>query len=279
MKKIIIVTILLLISINLYSTPIYIKGEYVNFRDAPDGNIIGELYSGTELEEISQNGEWIKVKVEGWIWKPLTTSDNTEILKHTILKDEVYDVPIKTQVQLDVLIEDTGISEKKIQDLLNHLFIKTIKRTGFKYHNNPTNVYIYAYTTKEKAESQTGQWVGMISKNYDDKKPQTNVSKIQLNSLSLKPIKKFGLSESTRKEIWNKIILIDDRVEKESNAKYPLDGYDITMDDMKNNAALYVKLKKKYKKELASEYGIGAETIDSILSEGLSKGWAMPKWR
>ena len=216
----------------------------------------------------------------GYVYAPLLfdtkKSDNTEILSYTILKDDVYDVPVKTQVQLDVLIEDNEVTEKKIRYLLNHLFNKTIKRTGFKYHNNPTNVYIYAYTTKEKAESGMGQWLGMISNSYDDITPQINISEIQLNSLSMKPKEKFGLSESKRTEIWNKYIMIDDRAYRESNAKYPLDDYDITMDDMKNNAALYVKLKKKYKKELTLEYGIGEEVIESIISEGISKGWAFP---
>ena len=201
----------------------------------------------------------------------------TELLKHSILKDDVYDAPIKTQVQLDVLIEDIAITETKVRDLLNHLYNKAIKRTGFKHHNNPTNVYIYVYTSKEKAESGMGQWIGMVSKSYDDTQPDINISETQLKSLSLKSEKRFGISENKRLEIWNKSILIEDRAQKEADAKYPLDKAGITMEDIKNNGALNNKLKEKYEKELSLEYGIESAIIDSIVVEGLTKGWPFPK--
>ena len=200
-----------------------------------------------------------------------------ELLKYSILKDEVYDAPIKTQVQLDILIEDTQINEQKIRDLLNYLYNKAIMRTGFKYHNNPTNVYIYVYTSKEKATSGMGQWIGMISKSYDDIIPNILISETQLKSLSLKPVEKFGISESRRLEIWEKSFLIEDVAQKEADAKYPLDKVGITMDDMKKNSALFNKLKKGYKKELALKYRIEITIIDSIVVEGFTKGWAIPK--
>jgi len=58
----------------LFSAPIYIKGEYVNFRDAPNGNKIGGLNSGTKLDVLEQKGDWVKVSVEGWVYKPLTSN-------------------------------------------------------------------------------------------------------------------------------------------------------------------------------------------------------------
>jgi hypothetical protein len=200
------------------------------------------------------------------------------ILKHTILKNEVHDVPIKTQVQLDVLISDTAITKEKVSDLLTFLYDKTSKRTGFKHHTNPTNIYIYAYTSKEKAESGMAQWVGMISKSYDDTQPKIDISETQLNSLTLKPIEKFGLSEKVRLEIWNKSIKIEDKAQKEADLKYPLDKAGITQDDIKKNGALNNKLKEKYEKELAEEYNITVAIIDSIGVEGLTKGWPFPKY-
>jgi len=200
------------------------------------------------------------------------------ILKHTILKNEVNDSPIKTQVEIDVLITDTAITKQKVSDLLTFLYSKTAKRTGFKYHTNPTNIYIYAYTSKEKAESGMAQWIGMISKSYDDVQPQIDISETQLKSLTLKSVEKFGLPQKIRLEIWKKSIKIEDRAQKEADKKYPLDKAGITKNDIKKNVALNDKLKAKYEKELAAEYGISVAIIDSIGLEGMTKGWPFPKY-
>jgi len=200
------------------------------------------------------------------------------ILKHTILKNEVNDSPIKTQVEIDVLITDTAITKQKVSDLLTFLYSKTAKRTGFEYHTNPTNIYIYAYTSKEKAESGMAQWIGMISKSYDDVQPQIDISETQLKSLTLKSVEKFGLPQKIRLEIWKKSIKIEDRAQKEADKKYPLDKAGITKNDIKKNVALNDKLKAKYEKGLAAEYGISVAIIDSIGLEGMTKGWPFPKY-
>jgi hypothetical protein len=205
-------------------------------------------------------------------------SETTKLLNHSILKEDIHDVPIKTQVQLDILITDTVITEQKVNDLLMHFYLKTKNRTGFDYHTNPTNIYIYAYTTKEKAESGMAQWIGMVSKSYDETQPQIEISEKQFKSLTLKPVDKFGLTESVRLEIWTKSIKVEDRAQKEADAKYPLNKAGITQEDIKNNTALNDKLKIKYEKVLAEEYRINIEIIDSIAVEGLTKGWPFPKY-
>ena len=200
------------------------------------------------------------------------------LLNYKIIKNDVYDAPIKTQVQLDVLILEKSFSEKKVRDLLQFLYDKTISRTGFKYHANPTNIFIYVFSSKEKAESGMGQWVGMISKSYDDSNPTINISETQLNSQSMKSLSKFGLTENERIEIWNKSIKIEDKAQKEADKKFPLNKIGITMNEIKKNTTLSEKLIEKYKKELAEEYKIKKEVIDSISVEGLTKGWPFPKY-
>lgn len=206
-----------------------------------------------------------------------THNSKTEsLLNHTILKEEVYDAPIKTQVALKILISDTAITKQKVRELLTSLYDKTIKRTGFKYHSNPTNIFIYVYTSKEKAESGD-LWIGMIWKSYYDTQPKIRISDTQLNSLTLKPVKKFGLSESIRREIYYKSFEIEDRADKEANIIYPLDKADITIKDIKKNGAISDKLLEKYNKKLAVEYKIDIAIIDSIFREGIKKGWPYPQ--
>ena len=41
-----------------------------NMRDAPNGRKVGTLLEGTEIEEISRDGKWVRFRFEGWIWGP-----------------------------------------------------------------------------------------------------------------------------------------------------------------------------------------------------------------
>ncbi len=197
-------------------------------------------------------------------------------LNYTVLKDEVYDAPIKTQVDLEILINDTLYSEQNIRDILSFLYGKVKKRTGFKHHTHPTSIYIYAYSTMEKAKSGWGLWVGMISKSHNESKPKIEISDTQLNSLTEKPVEKFGLSEKIRIEIWKKYILVERRARKEADLKYPLNKDKMSMDYMKKNGILSSNLKEKYGKELAEEFEITIIILDDISLEGLTKGWALP---
>lgn len=203
-------------------------------------------------------------------------SKTSALLNYSIIKDEVYDIPIKTQVQLDVLLSDTIITEQKVRELLSYLYDKTISRTGFKYHSYPTNIFIYVYSTKAKAESGMGQWIGMISTSFSEDRPAIYISNEQLNSLILKPIDKFGLSEVIRLEIWNNYIKLQDMAQMEADMKYPLTYSGIEMGNIDKNGDLYYKLQKKYKKQLATEFKIDIAIIDSIKVEGILKGWAIP---
>lgn len=57
----------------------YVKVQTENFRAAPGGKIIGKVNSGTPMTVISEEGQWMKVRIEGYIWKPSTTSDPTSV--------------------------------------------------------------------------------------------------------------------------------------------------------------------------------------------------------
>ncbi len=199
------------------------------------------------------------------------------VIEHTIHNEDIYDAPIKTQITLEVIVNPENLNELKIRDLLNYLYDKTKKRTGFQYHKNPTNIFIYVFTSKEKAESGMGQWIGMISKSYDETTPKISVSETQLNSLNEVEEEKWGLTHNQRLEVWDKIIRLEDKAQLEADKKYPLDKAGITMDDINKNSDLMKKLKSQYEIELAKEYSISKNIIDSVGLEGLKNGWAFPK--
>lgn len=199
------------------------------------------------------------------------------LLTYSILKDEVSDTQIKTQVKLKVLITDPNISDQRIRELLSYLYNITIKRTGFKYSSHPTNVFIYLFTSKDKAESGT-QWIGMIAKSYSASSPTISINDTQMKALTLKPVTRFGLPEKTRVAIFNESIKGIQRANKEADAKYPMMNPETVLDEAAKRDALYNKLRTKYLNEIATKYAISISTIESIQDEGFEKGWAVPKY-
>lgn len=47
-----------------------VRESVENMRDAPNGRKLGTLLEGTQIEEISRDGKWVRFRVEGWIWGP-----------------------------------------------------------------------------------------------------------------------------------------------------------------------------------------------------------------
>ncbi len=44
-----------------------------NLRLSPNGTKVGELVEGAELEVLEDRGAWVRVRLEGWIWKASTS--------------------------------------------------------------------------------------------------------------------------------------------------------------------------------------------------------------
>lgn len=202
---------------------------------------------------------------------------------YSVLDEDIYDVPVKTQVTLNILVSGE-ISEPGLRALLNQLYSSTKARRGFKYHDSPTNIYIYAFTTKERAESGMGQWIAMLQKSYDDIKPTISINERQITQLGAKPEEKFGLSEAKRKQIWSEIVKAEDRATREVEQKYPLPdplkpGYSqsVARKQLENQAELQGTLNEKYKDELAKKYGLTRKQLEEIAVEGFTKDWPFPK--
>ena len=47
-----------------------VEASVENFRDAPNGTKLGTLLTGTEIEQIGEEGRWVRFRVEGWVWGP-----------------------------------------------------------------------------------------------------------------------------------------------------------------------------------------------------------------
>ena len=179
----------------------------------------------------STNIKYKIIKFDYFTWKeestvvPASTIEQKKVVipRYSVLNEDVYDAPIKTQIILNILVSGK-ISEPGLIALLNQLYFSIKARKEFKYHDSPTHIYIYAFTSKERAESGMGQWIAMLEKNdYIDVEPTIHINERQITQLDAKPEWRFGLSEEKRKEIWKELILAEDRARKEAEEQYPLD--------------------------------------------------------
>ncbi len=214
---------------------------------------------------------------------PAPEGEKVVMPKYSILDEDVYDAPVKTQVALNILVSGE-ISEPGLEALLNQLYSSIATRSGFKYHDSPTNIYIYMFTSKERAESGMGQWIAMLQKSYDDVEPTISINERQIAQLGAKPEQKFGLSEAERQQIWNEIVKSEDRARREAEQEFPdLDPLDpnysqsLFMEQLEKQIELQWTLDEKYKNELAEKYGLTRDQLAEIAGEGLTKDWPFPK--
>jgi len=212
-----------------------------------------------------------------------TEKPNIVLPDYELLEEKIDEMPVKTQIAQFYLV--TGnINTESLMALLGNLYYKTIKRTGFKYHDNPNAIYIYAYLDKEHYAGSLGGWVAMLSQNVSENSPTINFDDNQLSQIGKVPEEKFGLSEDKRKEIWQAIVQSENRARVESEKQYPLpDPTQASYTQEKFNAQwekqidLQYSLQDKYSAEILTKYDITQDQFDDIAAEGITKSWAFPK--
>jgi len=95
---------------------IYVKGETLNIRNSPDGEKIGVVNFGIEMETIKKEGNWVKVKIEGWVWEPLTSSEKPKkenLDEKKVVKSKIY----RTVMWASSLYSGAGSNNSKIGSL------------------------------------------------------------------------------------------------------------------------------------------------------------------
>lgn len=187
---------------------------------------------------------------------------------YVIVKEDKYDAPVKTQVEQHILV--TGeINEENLKDLLRQQFDSIMQRRGFKHHDAPTNVYIYTYDTKERAEAEQGLWLAMLQMSpLDNGEPEITIKREQIARIGQEPEEKFGLSEAQRKEIYKEIIEAERRATDEAIVREPT--------DINKQVKLQQELTEKYKDELANKYSLNEDQLISIGNEGITNQWPRP---
>lgn len=232
-----------------------------------------------------------------WIFSPASPASPATRLTYVVVKEEVYDAPIKTQIVQHIVV--SGVPrEAELRAEIFKLYRSAKARRGFRYHNPATNIYLYVYGTKEQARAQGIRWIGMIAMGPLDKvEPRVAVDEGRLAALSQKPEDRFSLSEQKRKRAFREVGAAEDRAWDEAKARVPDQKFtEIAMALQKKRGGvvppgrgaqvmklyrkqlmkqtdLAHKLQKQYRAEIARKHGLTDEQLLKISFEGVTKGW------
>lgn len=158
---------------------------------------------------------------------PATESNEIILPDYTILNEETYDANIKTQVEQEVLVSGE-ITEEGLDALLTKLYSSIKQRSGYKYHDSPTAIYVRAYYSKELYDSQHEGCFAVMLKNHVDPGPKFEIIEFEMRryKASLEPSQeKLGLSEDQRKQIFKEDMAVVKSARLEAWEKYPIDPW------------------------------------------------------
>lgn len=193
---------------------------------------------------------------------------------YRIIENKKHDSPIKSQVVMRALVSGQ-ITEEGLKALLGKLYDSAIARRDFKYHDCPTNVFIYLYTSRENAETGSA-WIAMLGKGKGDK-PRISVKKAQMKLLGKKPQVKFGLSEDKRKAVFKEAVAAQDRAMREADSKYPPEQQAASKEIFLKSIEYQRMLSERYERQVAKKHGLTRKQFKQITIEGVTKEWPMPK--
>lgn len=184
---------------------------------------------------------------------------------YTIIGEEIYDKPIKTQIVQHILVSGIPTKAELEAELLKRYRAAKARR-GFRYFNPATNIFIYIYGTKQQARAGKGLWIGMIAKGFTEKEPSVVVNAGRLAALSQTPKKRFGLSEQKRKQVFREIAASEGRAMREARARVP-------DSQVMKQLHLEDRLNRKYKSKIARRHNLSSDQLFKIIVEGVKKGW------
>lgn len=81
---------------------LYVGVEQENLRDTPRGRILAKVNKGTELIVLAETEKWVKVQVNGWIWKESTTAIRPRDLTGAM---QAYHIMVKTRAEAEEILQ------------------------------------------------------------------------------------------------------------------------------------------------------------------------------
>ena len=200
---------------------------------------------------------------------------------YEVLHKQLQDTPLKTQVSIHALILDYP-GKVALDELLEYVYVGVNSINTFKHHNGkPTHVAIYLYTSRERYESDTGDWVAMLTKLGLGAKANRKMRPEDFTPVvEDAEVVKYRLTASSRREVFKAYISAGERADNESHKMYPDfgpgdAGYSQAkgMAQMRNESNAREKLSIKYDSEIMKKYKITEDELEQIWYEGIKARW------
>ena len=95
-----IIVLCVLFFLNIFSQTARINVDDEVLRDGPNGKKIGTLMKNVEINQVEKEGNWVKISVQGWVWKQAIEAGQVAEKKEEIIKESASPLEfeiIKTQ--------------------------------------------------------------------------------------------------------------------------------------------------------------------------------------
>ncbi len=125
--------------------------------------------------------------------------------EYRILKERIVDTQIKAEVAWDIMVTGS-VTEDGVQRLLNAIHKALSNRTGFKFYNRPSSIWIYAFTDQERATNGEAQWIAMLGRSGLDGMPEIDINTSEFAGRKAGNETKLGMSEQERRSLYQEFI-------------------------------------------------------------------------
>jgi hypothetical protein len=219
----------------------------------------------------------------------LSEVEKESVIKHTIIDYNVSERTSgrKTFIESNVVVYDSNFNEIQLTNLLSHLYDSIMNTTGYEYRKNPNSCNILIYPSIQHLKSGMGQWIGKVGKARNDDSPTIQTQFINKKTDQKESNDLTNISLSKQKEIWNDIIISEDKARAEAEKKYPILVKVNTITEInkekeiaKNNSANHYEyqtsLLKIYKVRIIKKFKISNELFEEVSNKGIDDNWPFP---
>jgi hypothetical protein len=200
----------------------------------------------------------------------------------SILEDEVYDAPLKSQIVRHILVPKL-ISRAELESLLIHEYVELVGRRGFIHHVTPTNVYVCAYPSYQHYRADFRYMLGRIGQcelRGRPERPDMHIDEHFMAALRIPETTISGRSCAERERLYRTYMARESMV---LEATSPGSGFGFGKSTL---AELQPELQKwktdetraldQLKLTFVAEHRIAPAELEAILAEGLERYWARP---
>lgn len=190
----------------------------------------------------------------------LTQKQIDEQLK--LIKEEITDIPLKTQV-IKYFSIDANTEKDQLKNLLYNVCLNAKNKIGFKYHEHPTLIYLYAYKNRKQFSESKMNWIGYLEWKSG------GIEHIEIRD-SVTNTNPFGNTSDIDIEKKKEIFALEGKWYKlavdQAMEKYP--------NDLKKQIEHQDKLENSFKKQIEKKYRLKKGEFDAIIFEGGQKRWS-----